>query len=1067
MTHTLVLQSKLIPPVPTSTYMRRSSFIKKMKVSEHAKLTLLHSGAGYGKSSGLSSYYKDTRSIHSWYSVTEKDDDILPFITYLRYSIQRIIPNFGQSFDDWEIPAMYPKEEDLNRWLTLFINELCEIGEPMLMVIDDFHLVDHVFHINYMMEKIIEFLPPHVHLIIATRTRPKWSNLNKLKMTAQLCEITEDDLVFSEEEIAVFYEDYYSKLLSDEEVDNIVQITEGWAIAINLLAMHMTETEILSITAMKPALHDLFSYLSDEVFKNMVEEQRRWLLSFSIFPVFSEQLVNDFFGEEATRVLQELAGRHVFIQPLGENSTYRYHGLFQQFLEAKWDTSNSNRFIALHKKAADYYSLENNPVQAIYHAVKSGESLLIAQKLADMGASLVKSGQFDWLLDTIQVLPNDVRDTYYALHYYEGEAHRYRAFYEKAKRAYTACLQLAKNNNDAYFQCQANAGMAHIYLDTIQPGLAEPYLREAISFGQRSMKTSFHDMERLKRQFAENLVNLGKAKEAAIWVEKEMIDENILREGNLDARISLRTGKLKEAQSTLLNRMSNDSTLPDSHRETDVLLSLVYSMTGQVELAMESASRGIELGERGKSGFVEAVGRIRMGHAKVIQDSSELHMPEQYYSQAIGRMEELNVSRGNAEPYMGLSLLKARQGLFPKAIQFGEAGLRETEKVSDGWLSGLIRISLSIVHFYARNYEESMKNSIIANRLFRACGDTYGEMITSYWLMCVYDKTDEIEQFLEQAKLFSELCIRHNYLFFLMSETIFSPFDRQAIYPLFIKAGSGNNKSNEIQQILGQLNLIGVPTHPGYKIEVSLMGPFMLRLGIEEVNDRTWQRDKAKELFVYLLLNRGRYVPKEEIIRALWDISDEKSADRDFKVALNALLKVLEPHRSARENSFFVVRKQTMYRLNPDADIRIDLDTFRRYTEIGLLEHSPLVAVEQLLKAIALYKGPLFEEKLAIDWLSEEREQVEQQYIDVIERLAQTYTRLREFRKTVYWAEKLLRIDHTWEEAYRLLMFAHFQLQNRPQAVKWYNKCKIILEEELDIHPMETTEQMYKMIMSQ
>ena len=73
--------------------MRRSSFIKKMKISEHAKLTLLHSGAGYGKSSSLSCYYRDTGPLHSWYSVTEEDDDILPFITYLRNVLQRIYSN--------------------------------------------------------------------------------------------------------------------------------------------------------------------------------------------------------------------------------------------------------------------------------------------------------------------------------------------------------------------------------------------------------------------------------------------------------------------------------------------------------------------------------------------------------------------------------------------------------------------------------------------------------------------------------------------------------------------------------------------------------------------------------------------------------------------------------------------------------------------------------------------------------------------------------------------------------------------------------------------------------------
>ena len=385
MTYTPVLQSKLIPPIPTSTYMRRSSFIKKMKTSERVKLTLLHSGAGYGKSSGLSSYFKDTRSIYSWYSVTEEDDDILPFITYLRHSIQRTIPNFGHSFDDWESPSMYPKEEDINRWLTLFINELCEIGEPFSIVIDDFHLVDHVFHITYMMEKIIEFLPPHIHLIIATRTRPKWSSLIKLKMTAQLCEITENDFVFSDEEIAVFYEDYYNKVLTDEETENIVQLTEGWAIAVNLVAVHMIESEIPSITAMKLALHDLFSYLSEEVFKNMALEQREWLLAFSIFPVFSEHLVKEFYGEEAASVLQELAGQHVFIQPLGEGGTYRYHALFQQFLEEKWEPSDSNRFISLQKKAADYYSSENNPVQAIYHAIKSRDDLIYRSKISGYG----------------------------------------------------------------------------------------------------------------------------------------------------------------------------------------------------------------------------------------------------------------------------------------------------------------------------------------------------------------------------------------------------------------------------------------------------------------------------------------------------------------------------------------------------------------------------------------------------------------------------------------------------------------------------------------------------------
>ena len=115
-------------------------------------------------------------------------------------------------------------------------------------------------------------------------------------------------------------------------------------------------------------------------------------------------------------------------------------------------------------------------------------------------------------------------------------------------------------------------------------------------------------------------------------------------------------------------------------------------------------------------------------------------------------MEELNVSRGKAEPLMGLSIVKARQGLYTEAINFGEAGLRETEKVNDGWLSGLIRIGLAIVHFYAGNFDDSQEHSIVAKRLFNECGDSYGVMVASFWLMSVYYKTEEDILFSEQVE---------------------------------------------------------------------------------------------------------------------------------------------------------------------------------------------------------------------------------------------------------------------------------------------------------------------------
>ena len=52
----------------------------------------------------------------------------------------------------------------------------------------------------------------------------------------------------------------------------------------------------------------------------------------------------------------------------------------------------------------------------------------------------------------------------------------------------------------------------------------------------------------MQRQYAENLVNLGKAYESEQWVKKMNLPEDVLYQGNLDVRTMLRQGKLSEAK---------------------------------------------------------------------------------------------------------------------------------------------------------------------------------------------------------------------------------------------------------------------------------------------------------------------------------------------------------------------------------------------------------------------------------------------------------------------------------------------------------------------------------------
>ncbi|BAQ11086.1 hypothetical protein OXB_2615 [Bacillus sp. OxB-1] len=153
--------------------------------------------------------------------------------------------------------------------------------------------------------------------------------------------------------------------------------------------------------------------------------------------------------------------------------------------------------------------------------------MAIATTVVAYGSTLIQSGQFEWILEIINELSAATQDEFYPLHYYAGEAYRYRASYETAQASYVECMKIAEQHEDFYFISRANAGIAHIYLDTIQPGIAESYLSQAIHFAQASKRTSSQEMQMLKRQFAENLVNLAQSytrlrefQKTAYWAEK-------------------------------------------------------------------------------------------------------------------------------------------------------------------------------------------------------------------------------------------------------------------------------------------------------------------------------------------------------------------------------------------------------------------------------------------------------------------------------------------------------------------------------------------------------------------
>ena len=78
--------------------------------------------------------------------------------------------------------------------------------------------------------------------------------------------------------------------------------------------------------------------------------------------------------------------------------------------------------------------------------------------------------------------------------------------------------------------------------------------------------------------------------------------------------------------------------------------------------------------------------------------------------------------------------------------------------------------------------------------------------------------------------------------------------------------------------------------------------------------------------------------------------------------------------------------------------------------------------------------------------------------------MAQLLIAQNEITKAAQWCHAIIACEETWEEAYRMLMYCYYRMNNRPQAIKLYRQCCEILERELGIGPLPTTRKMHQMI---
>jgi DNA-binding SARP family transcriptional activator len=238
---------------------------------------------------------------------------------------------------------------------------------------------------------------------------------------------------------------------------------------------------------------------------------------------------------------------------------------------------------------------------------------------------------------------------------------------------------------------------------------------------------------------------------------------------------------------------------------------------------------------------------------------------------------------------------------------------------------------------------------------------------------------------------------------------------------------------------------------PEADVTALILGPLQLSVAGRHVV--RWNSLKARAVFQYLLIHRGRPVRRDVLMDLQWPNHTYTSARNNLNVALYSLRNTLEgPWQGLQP----ILYQDGCYILNSELKWWIDRDEFLSALSMAHLVRSSghsMKAIGHYQKAVELYRGSLFEDDPTGDWYLTEQRNLNELYLQALESLGEIYLDLGEPAYTEQLAQLALARDPCCESVHRLLMRCYASEHKQQLVSRQYSICVNALRAELGVSP--------------
>lgn len=921
----------------------------KLFSNSSKKCLVLNSPKGSGKTTLLSQFFKQTGFKYSYFKPETVDENLFSFLNCLTDSIDFVLTEFKTDVADQleyyqksYSRKNFNKKEHVVSFANVLINRLYKkIDSEFYIIIDGAEKVTGNELTSYFLSYLIENLPPKLHLVLTINHNQDFDN-KLFPYQRNTAEISKDDFKADVKFVIDIANDIYDLNLSQTAAEVIIQKTDGWITGIHILLQYSINK--INIPDEQDINKILFHYFQVQILNTESKGFANFLFLTVCLEDFSEELLNSYYKSiEISKFLKKLHSDYGFLIK-DVNGIISYSDIFKEFLLLNFQGHiNEKQKNEIINKAGMFFLKKNEAKTAVKYFFKSNNLKQLVPVILKEIPKLSVNSDFATMEYWLNCLDGSILKNNPVLIYYN--ALLLKLYFFDFKKSAAEFRNFLKLKSDEELKVKAICHIAEMEsimlensdsikkLEVFRKTIKNKKLLPELLFRLSSLYLKEQNFSKAQICCLQALDIIGGSKaEASLKIKSNLLNEL----GN----IKLYTADYQEAKNyykkaleIIANKFHKVQT------ETNHLLALINSGDfNEAKIIFNEICLEKYLDEIPELKILKGITGINF-YFEILDFDKCLKEIEKFES-LCNEFSLNNVLVTSLLIKAKISLLKNENNELKKIFSSFEK-LKKFAAENE-------RATFEIYKLLSDN---KLEKAALISEEFKKSGMLPDYINALFFISKEAVKKQSNENFIKYFSKALELSIGRNYYnialqFFVFSREIFDEAIKigickdeiASVSSEVIKyAGYSEIQFNEDSLTDICVNYFGVP-------EIYIRG--------KKLKDTEWKRNKFKQIFLFIFLNRDSNISKDILIEEFFPDSDSSYSDNIFHQFLSVLRALLN-----KGNEYFKYENKIFY-FNKFYIYSSDIEKIKQYYKKALSAKTNLsLKKNYLAMAAALFKN--------------------------------------------------------------------------------------------------------------